>query len=1121
MAVNPQDLAEEQTQRAEIDAAGSPTEFATDPAQNQQVAAIGKLNKLFNKLPNPVKIPEQPVNPDAAQKNITDVPVGRPPTPAETPLAEASSPLYSYRRVQRQAAPQVLEDPESLAEFKRRGYSAFPVPDEELLEEAKQFATEEAAKAEKVAEQVKTKAKTVITKQQKNAGVRPDNLLDGDRTKSVLERLEAMKADIKGIKNGGDFNTARMLTGEDVHQAIEVLSEDFANEIDLVKRGVITQDQTIQEAAQILAEDELGFTKELLSRQIGDGSFNAAKTLAARQLLVLNTERMLDIYKKIKADMANDVEVSAQDLFEFRRLLTLQAGIQLQTKGNQTEAARTLNIFNVEVGSEDSAKFLATNAERILQESGGKETALELVERFGLLAESEDPIGGINRFSLKAYFAKTKEVIHQAYMTGLLSNPATQLKNILGTGSYMLYQIPSELLAGAFGAAFRKQAAIRGITVDPDQVYMRDALLRIKGWYDSFGDAFSAGALAFRTEMPSGGKNRYDLEIYNPVGQAEETFFAKSLSYAGKGVRLPFRLLLGADEFFKVMSARGELYTAVSRRYGDLIMQGKTDEEALAEAGMLLLDPKAVDEVLEERALYDTMQSDLGKLGKLTGAIQNNFLGRFVLPFATAPTNSMFRVLENSPFGFYKTLAPEFAGGGKSARERQLAAGRATMSSAVMYYFSQQAVEGRITGSRPRNKAAREALPPGWQPYSFVIRGEGFPKDMPLYDQYGRPNGPLTYISYGGFEPIGAILGLSADYAQKASELPPGENYSKILMEHAAIISGAAADYMSELPMLKGIADIADTMRGEGLENLIRSYPQSAAYPGVPNPLSGLQRGLYDLGLFGGDPNVVKPRKDVQYWTEAELKAKDEDGNYIFGTTPEGDPKGLEKLGTVKDSTLDKLISSVYSYSDMDSAFANQYDTNAILYDTLGQPIQSASLSIANNPIAAIRNRILGIRIEPGQEMSASEEELVLLYGETGKWPLSNREDLAGIPLTFGAQSDWTRIAKNEKRMPVPMLGNSFLSFREALTMLTTGKVKTAEGANLTDFSSGYALLSNAGKIDKIRKLQTMFYDASIQDLFQETDSKGNLRFTNLKQAYEDVLMQRLKDQERRKRENR
>ena len=307
MAVNPNELAEEQTQRAQIDAAGSPTEFATDPAQGVQVAALSKIAGLTSKL-KPVKIPEQPINPDAAQKNITDVPVGRPPTPAETPLAEASSPLYSYKRVQRQVAPDVLEDPESLAEFKKRGYQAFPVPDEKLLEDAKKFAVEDAKKAGEIATKVTDKAKGVITKQIKKSGVRPDNLLDGDRTKSVLERLEAMKTDIKGIKNGGDFNTAKMLTGEDVHQAIEVLSEDFADEIDLVKRGVITQDQTIQEAAQILAEDELGFTKELLSRQIGDGSFNAAKTLAARQLLVINTERMLDIYQKIKADIANDVE---------------------------------------------------------------------------------------------------------------------------------------------------------------------------------------------------------------------------------------------------------------------------------------------------------------------------------------------------------------------------------------------------------------------------------------------------------------------------------------------------------------------------------------------------------------------------------------------------------------------------------------------------------------------------------------------------------------------------------------------------------------------------------------------------------------------------------------------
>jgi len=42
MAVNPNDLAEEQTQRAQIDAAGAPTEFATDPAQNQLALGLGQ-----------------------------------------------------------------------------------------------------------------------------------------------------------------------------------------------------------------------------------------------------------------------------------------------------------------------------------------------------------------------------------------------------------------------------------------------------------------------------------------------------------------------------------------------------------------------------------------------------------------------------------------------------------------------------------------------------------------------------------------------------------------------------------------------------------------------------------------------------------------------------------------------------------------------------------------------------------------------------------------------------------------------------------------------------------------------------------------------------------------------
>lgn len=1138
MAIDPTELAQEQEQRQRVDVVGAPTEFAKGPErEGVEVAAVGNLLKLFGKLPGPVKPTKPKVKPDAATP--PDVLPQRPPTVAEQPIAEQTSPLYSYQDVQRQVAPQVLEPP-ALEEFERRGFQAFPNPDQSTIDQAKIFLEEDADKAAKTAENIKTKAKGVITKQQSGFSVRPENLLSGERTKSVLERLEEMKTDLKSIKDGGDFNFDLINTGEDLHYSIQTLSEEFADEIDLTKRGIITQEQTIEEAAKIVAEDEFGFTKELLNRKIGDGSFNAAKTLAARQLLVKNMERLLDIHTKIKTDMVKtingDGNVLDTDLFAFRKQLTIQAAIQMQVKGNQTEAARTLNSFNIPVSGEDQALQTSANANRLLQESGGKEVAMEMVERFGQIAESEEGIGGINRFAIKAYLAKTKEVIHQAYMAGLLSNPATQMKNILGTGSYMLYQIPSEVLAGAFGAAYRKGAAIRGVTVNPDQVYMRDALLRMKGWSDSFKDALSAASLAFRTEMPSGGKNRYDLEIYNPVGEAEETFFSKSLSHVGKTVRLPFRFLLGADEFFKVMSSRGELYTAVSRRYGDLILQGKTDEEALAEAGMLLLDPKAVDEILDEKAKYDTMQSDLGSLKKATGLVQNNFFGRFILPFATAPTNSMFRVVENSPLGAYKAIAPSFMpGAGKTPRERQLAAGRAFLGSASMWMFSEFAAEGRITGSRPRNKAAREALPPGWQPYSFVIRDEGFPDDTPLYDDYGRPNGPLKYISYAGFEPVGAIIGISADYAQQASELPPGQGTIKYLTDRAAIGTSAISEYMSELPMLKGMADIVDAMRGEGLENIFRSYPQSATPLVFPNIFSGLQRGIYDLA----DPNVVKPRKDVQYWTLEEVMAKDEDGNYIHGITPAGEPKGLRKLGTVKDSVLDKVLSSIDSYQDMDSYFSNQYDTNAILYDTLGNEIKSTSLSIANNPIGAIRNRILGIRIDPDQELTASESELMRLYGETGRWGLSNKESLNGIPLSFGAQSDWTMLAKGVLRdaegnplpkldlegnevkdkegntvfertqIRIPMFRNINLNFSDALTLLTKGELVYPDGAVITDVFTNYQTASSDERLALIGRLEDQFYNATISKLFEVTDSQGNLRHKSLRKVYEDKELQK------------
>jgi hypothetical protein len=89
---------------------------------------------------------------------------------------------------------------------------------------------------------------------------------------------------------------------------------------------------------------------------------------------------------------------------------------------------------------------------------------------------------------------------------------------------------------------------------------MEDALLRLKGWSDSWGDAMKAASIAWRTEMPSGA-SKLDIENYAATSGSDSSFFGRSLDELGKRMRIPFRLLLSADEFHQNnFSTRRVLY---------------------------------------------------------------------------------------------------------------------------------------------------------------------------------------------------------------------------------------------------------------------------------------------------------------------------------------------------------------------------------------------------------------------------------------------------------------------------------------------------------------------------------------------------------------------------------
>ena len=1113
MAFDPNQLATEQSQRTAMDAAGAPTEFAGAPERLTQVAGGGPFKQLLEALGRsvikevpPAALPASPltdprfvpapgevaagVDPAAvaieAAPPASVIPVQRIPTPQERRLL-ADNGQYSERAAKQALAPDVLS-PEGVQRFQERGLEAPGVnaplaqPVEDVTQLGLNALDQQAADAAAGAEGIRTDAGKALNAEAQGfraeAGVAPEAIAD-----PVLDAMARRDLEIKSLKEGGDFNFDYLNTTDDVKAAITAVGETLSSEQAAITRGVVSNKTTIEEAAK-LAEDELGFTRKLLATKAGTASLNAAEMVAARDLLVRSATRLATLAQSIKTGGG------AIDRLAFRRQLAIHAGIQLQLKGAQTEAARALQSFRIPVSGDLSAARMGEEALRALQEFGDDAATDELAKRIletGRMSEGQR-LKELNALAQKGWGAKTVDMATEAYLAGLLSAPSSQAKNIVSTAGHMIFQLPEEILAGAIGSVFRKVKGKNSpYNLREDQAYMADAMIRLKGWVDSVGDAFRISSIAFRTEIPTEAMNKLDYNVGSMrwTGDNTGTFYAKSIDTFGKAARLPFRLLLAGDEFFKTVSQRGELYVAAHRRYQTNLRFGNDEKYALDEAGMVLLDPRSVAEDLNYQSRYDTMTLDAGILGKAASAWQKfPIIGRLTVPFSTAPTNEILRTLERLlPVNVVPSLI-----GKNGPRAQQLALSRWAMGGMTAAYAMNLTAQGKLTGAWPVEEKERQALPPGWQPYSVVLRGENFPLDedgdkMPLYDEYGRPNGPLLYVNYSGYGPYSSIVGIAASFTQTLAMARDGANAGTI----GSAIIGSVVDYYKQLPMLQGLSDVFDFADNYDITKIARS-PASAATPvGFPNVWSSLQRGV----TRALDPTRVSPREDVEYYTMAEVEAGFAAGDKFFTSRTNGKPN-YYLVGIPKSGMGQYLLDTwkvMTAYQQQDSMFADEKDLNAVKYDTFGKAIGAEDVSFAARPGLAIWNITTGMIVKPGRELTLVESEMMRLAKEMRTWPITNRESLGDIKLSPGVQSDLTRIAKNAVTLNV--YGRGPADFRGSLAQL----VGTTQYLNATDKE----------KLNFVRQLNDYFYDGykgspgGIASLLQREE------YANLAQAYQDV----------------
>lgn len=878
---------------------------------------------------------------------------------------------------------------------------------------------------------------------------------------------------------GVDFNFDKFEGGEDINRVINSMSEIIANPTEAAKRGVRTNDETLAAADQLLA-DEMGLTKTLLRKKAGS-VLNAEEMTAVRILLQRSAAKLETLAKQIEAG-----EGSPALLVEFRRQMSIHAGIQMKAKGAQTEIARALQAFKIPAGTQVPAEAL--NA--LLQETGGDKLATSMARGY-LDALKEGGQANANKYVAGAWYQRIEGVWMEVYINGLLSYFPTHLKNGLGNPLFMVYNTLTDLGAATIGTGLRAGGRVIGKDANPEGVYFEDVFARIYGFTQSFGDALVTAGKTFKDEAPADALNKVEAGTLRAIDAENlnitNNTVGQAVNHLGKVIRLPGRALMAADDFFRVIASRGALYEEAVRVARASRAAGRTNAEAVDDGMMVLLDPKYAADQMDAESRYATMTSDLGDglLGSFTTKFRSNPIGKLIMPFAKAPTNTMLRVSEGHPLitaasmlNPKSQISQNLRGlNGAKAQQRQMA--RLSMGAGTMYLFHQMALNGRITGSYPGDKQLQRMLPPGWQPYSFVFRDEGFPVDddgdpLPLFNpETGLPNGPLKYISYQGLEPVSAFVGIAASTARHQTMFVDPEDRMNFMTASVA----ATAEYFRDLPMLQGIGDITRAFQYED-PTIITDGFLGGTTAVFPMPFSSVVRNIDRLS------NTEKRTVEMpyQYYTVEDVQKlydESQDTDNPYPTVP------YSLVGTVKNwqdaswsTTFHDMVAYGWNTQIMNMPMVDKARTNfAYQYDMLGNK-KERGVPFDINPVDAIWNSITPFKVSRGADIEPFHKELIRLGA-----PLTESKDkkkINGVTLDPIQRGELTDIAKNQIALPLQIQtkrglrqqGPASYQFRDYVKVLMT--------------HPAYVSADDDGRIKMIKNAEALFYRAAMPVLLAQ-----------------------------------
>ncbi len=501
-------------------------------------------------------------------------------------------------------------------------------------------------------------------------------------------------------------------------------------------------------------------TKDLAAKVKAAEITNASVAHDAKQTIL----KVKDVNNPSEKEMA-EVSLALNRGFEVMRA----------TSTIKSDIGRALGIMRETVKNAD---IQDRSMQEIVKLFGGREVTEEMVKRLAKLPwdDPKEYIPAFNKFIHDVIGSKTSDKVYEAWINALLSSPVTHIVNTVSNFAVFLSKYPEKLLGASFDLMKGgNRERFFGEVINKDQLFAAG-----RGMLDGV----RKGIIAFNTEMPSqqwGKLARVSkVETFHPTAIKGKT---------GKIVRLPGRLLMAADEFWKAVNYQTELS---SLAYRSAVKAGKEGLDRTKHIADILANPKKLGEIAETEMLYRVFQQELKEFGKIAQRARQwapmeeyglafKPIG-YIMPFLRTPINIAKFGLERTPANFLRIGFLTAKGALKGSQISDELA-KATMGSAIGAGMFLLAKEGLVTGSGPKNKADRAAFyQEGKLPYAIKMFGK--------------------WRSYQRLEPLGSIVGMAADFSETFEQMKQGERFSMA----GRIVSSVARNVTSKT-FMRGLSD--------------------------------------------------------------------------------------------------------------------------------------------------------------------------------------------------------------------------------------------------------------------------------------------------------------------------